>query len=198
MIPRARPHLLSSSQQRIKTSHELISLEGAISGRHRRQQGDEELLAVLRYRDRDQDEIGKVDYYLSNAVPETLLWALARVAKAEHRIEECLQRSKSEAGWADYEVRHWTGWQQQQTLSLLATWFLGRKTQRGKKWTPVITLPQIRQGLAVILREAFQCGTISQMLAERQKRLQRNELARFYHWNQRKRLVPLNIHKRPF
>jgi hypothetical protein len=56
----------------------------------------------------------------------------------------------------------------------------------------------MRQGIAVILREAFQCGTMSQMVAERQKRLRRNELARFYHWKQRKRLAPLNIHKRQF
>ena len=68
----------------------------------------------------------------------------------------------------------------------------------GKKWTPAITLPQMRQGIAVILREAFQCGTMSQMVAERQKRLRRNELARFYHWKQGKRLAPLNIHKRQF
>jgi SRSO17 transposase len=104
-----------------------------VSRTHRRQQGDEALLTVMRYRDRDQDEVVKVDYYLSNTVPETALEELARVAKAEHRIEECLQRSKSEAGLADYEVRHWTGWQQHQTLSLLATWFLERETQRGKK-----------------------------------------------------------------
>ena len=58
---------------------------------------------------------------------------LARVAKAEHRIEECLQRSKSEAGLADYEVRNWTGWHHHQTLSLLATWFLVTETLRGKK-----------------------------------------------------------------
>jgi len=104
-----------------------------VSRHHRRQQGDEELLAVIRYRDRDQDQVVKVDYYLSNAEPETPLWELARVAKAEHRIEECLQRGKSEAGLADYEVRHWTGWQHHQTLSFLATWFLVRETERGKK-----------------------------------------------------------------
>ena len=68
----------------------------------------------------------------------------------------------------------------------------------GKKWTPAITLPQIRQGIAMILREAFQCGTMSHMLKERQKRLQRNELARFYHWKQRNRLAPLNLYKRQF
>ncbi len=78
----------------------------------------------------------KVDYYLSNAAPETPLGEFARVAKAEHRIEECLQRSKSEAGLADYEVRNWTGWQHHQTLSLLATWFLVRETERGKKMDP--------------------------------------------------------------
>jgi SRSO17 transposase len=104
-----------------------------VSRINRRQQGAEEMLVVIRYRDRDQQEVVKVDYYLSNAVPETPLWEFARVAKAEHRIEECLQRSKSETGLADYEVRNWTGWQHHQTLSLLATWFLVRETARGKK-----------------------------------------------------------------
>jgi SRSO17 transposase len=99
----------------------------------RRQQGDEELLVVLRYRDRDNQQVVKVEFSLSNATPETPLWQLARVAKAEHRIEACLQRSKSEAGLADDEVRHWTGWHHHQTLSLLATWFLVTETLRGKK-----------------------------------------------------------------
>ena len=107
-----------------------------VSRTHRRQQGDEEMVVVMRYRDRDQQAVVKVDYYLSNAVPETPLWEFARVAKAEHRIEECIQRSKSEAGLADYEVRNWTGWQHHQTLSLLATWFLVRETARGKKMDP--------------------------------------------------------------
>ena len=107
-----------------------------VSRTHRRQPGEEELLVVIRYRDRDQQKVVKVDYYLSNAVPETPLGECARVAKAAHRIEECLQRSKSEAGLADYEVRHWRGWQHHQTLSLLATWFLVRETARGKKMDP--------------------------------------------------------------
>ena len=90
-----------------------------VSRTHRRQQGDEERLVVIRDRDRDNQQVVKVDDSLSNAVPETPLGECARVAKAEHRIEECLQRSKSETGLADDEVRHWTGWQQHQTLSLL-------------------------------------------------------------------------------
>jgi SRSO17 transposase len=123
-----------------------------VSRTHRRQQGDEELLVVIRSRDRDQEQVVQVDYYLSNAAPETPLWELARVAKAAHRIEECIQRSKSEAGLADYEVRHWTGWQHHQTLSLLATWFLVRETQRGKKMDPCDHLtadsPRHRRDLA--------------------------------------------------
>lgn len=110
-----------------------------VSRTHRRQQGEEETLVVLR--SRDQHEVVKVDYYLSNAVPATPLWEFARVAKAEHRIEECIQRSKSEAGLADYEVRNWTGWQHHQTLSFLATWFLVRETARGKKMDPCDDLP---------------------------------------------------------
>jgi SRSO17 transposase len=91
---------------------------------------------VIRSRDRDQQAGVKVDYSLSNATPETPVWACARVATAEHRMEECMQRSKSAAGLADYAVRHWTGWQQHQTLSVLATWFLVRETARGKKMDP--------------------------------------------------------------
>jgi SRSO17 transposase len=163
-----------------------------------RQEGHAEMLVVSRYRERDSQKVVKVDFYLSNAQPETPLAAFARVAKAEHRIEECLQRSKSEAGLADYEVRNWTGWHHHQTLSLIATWFLVTETHRGKKWTPAMTLPQIREGIALILHIAWQCGTIPRMLHERARRLQRNELARLYHWKQRNCLAPLNINKRQF
>lgn len=101
-----------------------------------RKAGHDEVLVVIRYRDRDQNRIVKTDYYLSNAVAPTPLPEFARVAKAEHRIEECIQRSKSEAGLADYEVRNWNGWQHHQTLALLATWFLVTETLGGKKIDP--------------------------------------------------------------
>jgi SRSO17 transposase len=143
-----------------------------VSRTHRRQQGDEEMLVVIRYRDRDQQEVVKVDYYLSNAVPETPLWEFVRVAKAEHRIEECIQRSKSEAGLADYEVRNWTGWQHHQTLSLLATWFLVRETDRGKKMDPCDHLtadsPGHRDDLVrnvSVRHEAAQAQRVSEAIA---------------------------------
>jgi len=99
----------------------------------RRQEGHEEVLVVIRYKDRDDQTIVKTDYYLSNAHFQTELAEFTRVAKAEHRIEECIQRAKGEAGLADYEVRNWKGWQHHQTLSLIATWFLVTEARRGKK-----------------------------------------------------------------
>ncbi len=99
----------------------------------KRQEGHEEVLVVIRYRDRDNDEVVKMDYYLSNATADTELKEFTRVAKAEHRIEECIQRAKSEAGLADYEVRNWKGWHHHQILSLIASWFLVNEARRGKK-----------------------------------------------------------------
>lgn len=163
---------------------------------HRRQEGHEEVLVVVRYRDRDNRRVVKTDYYLSNASADVELAEFARVAKAEHRIEECIQRAKSEAGLADYEVRHWKGWHHHQTLSLLATWFLVVEARRGKKWTPAITVQQIRDGISDILRRRRGCDTPSRIRREREQRLVRNELARLYHWKQRNALPPLNINKR--
>jgi SRSO17 transposase len=99
----------------------------------KRQEGHEEVLVVTRFRERDTRRVVQTDYYLSNASPETSEAEFARVAKAEHRIEECIQRAKSEAGLADYEVRHWKGWHHHQILSLIATWFLVTEARRGKK-----------------------------------------------------------------
>jgi SRSO17 transposase len=82
------------------------------------------------------DRTYKFDYYLANAEPATPLPELARVAKAEHRIEECLERGKGEAGLGDYQVRNWPGWHRHQTLSLLAAWFLTEETRRGKNRDP--------------------------------------------------------------
>ena len=100
----------------------------------RRRNGPEETLVVLR--ERQADGTLKHDYYLSNGSAETPLAEFARVAKAEHRIEECLERAKGEAGLAQYQVRNWNGWHRHQTLSLLAAWFLTQEDRRGKKIHP--------------------------------------------------------------
>jgi SRSO17 transposase len=97
-------------------------------------EGLQETLVVIR--ERQGDGTMKHDYYLSNASYDTPLAEFVRVSKAEHRIEECLQRAKSEAGLADYEVRTWRGWHHHQTLSLIVTWFLTQETRRGGKIHP--------------------------------------------------------------
>ena len=92
--------------------------------------GPEEVLFVTRVKETSG---WKTDYYLSNTSVDTPLQELARVAKAEHRIEECFKCAKSEAGLGDYEVRTWIGWHHHQTISILASWFLTLETRRGKK-----------------------------------------------------------------
>jgi SRSO17 transposase len=99
-----------------------------------RRVGPEEILVVIR--EQQADGSFKHDYYLSNAASETPLTEFGRVAKAEHRIEECLERAKSEAGLAEYQIRTWEGWHHHQTLSLLATWFLTKEARRGKNLDP--------------------------------------------------------------
>jgi SRSO17 transposase len=97
-------------------------------------EGPDELLFITR--ESQSDNTYKLDYFLSNADADVPLAELARVAKAEHRIEECLERAKGEAGLADYQVRNWPGWHRHQTLSLLAAWFLNEETRRGKNRDP--------------------------------------------------------------
>ena len=110
---------------------EIVKVRVVAKTERKRQGAVEELLVVTR--SLDENGKSKHDYSLSNAAYETALEELARVFKAEHRIEECIERAKSEAGLADYEVRTWRGWYHHQTLSMLATWFLVKEARRGKK-----------------------------------------------------------------
>jgi SRSO17 transposase len=96
--------------------------------------GVDEVLFVTR--ERQADNTYKLDYYLSNAEPDVPLEEFARVAKAEHRVEECFERAKGEAGLGDYQVRNWIAWHHHQTLSMIAAWFLNKESRRGKKTDP--------------------------------------------------------------
>ena len=101
--------------------------------------GPEEVLFMTR----ESQSNGKFkhDYYLSNAEIEVELREFARVAKAEHRVEECFERGKSEAGLGDYQVRGWPAWHHHQTLALLAAWFLNQEARRGKNPDPGVDEP---------------------------------------------------------
>jgi SRSO17 transposase len=96
--------------------------------------GPDEVLFLTR--ELQSDKTYKLDYYLSNADADVPLEEFARVAKAAHRIEECFERTKGEAGLGDYQVRNWIAWHHHQTLSLLAAWFLNKETRRGKNTDP--------------------------------------------------------------
>ena len=100
--------------------------------------GPGELLFVTR--ELQADGTFKHNYYFLNAEPKAPLTELARVIKAAHRVEECLERAKGEAGLADYQVRNWSAWHHHQTLSLLAAWFLNQETRRGKNPDPCTDL----------------------------------------------------------
>lgn len=113
---------------------EVEILQRQVLAKIERKVGPEETLVVIRSRD-DEGKV-KLDYLLSNAPADTPLTEFARVASAEHRIEECIKRGKSEAGMAQYQVRTWIGWHHHITLSLIATWFLLREARRGKKMDP--------------------------------------------------------------
>ena len=117
----------------------------------------------------------KYDYHLSNAHPDTPLKELARVVKAEHRVEDCIKRAKSEAGLSDYEVRTWAGWYHHQTLSLIATWFLIKETRRGKKIYSGIdrAAGSHLAGYAVATRVRSQISSLADALCEAKKRTQR-------------------------
>jgi SRSO17 transposase len=66
--------------------------------------------SLVVFREQQSDGTWKHDYLLSNAIEGAPLTEFARVYKAEHRVEECLKRAKSEAGLGDYQVRTWEGW----------------------------------------------------------------------------------------
>lgn len=97
----------------------------------RTRQASEEMLVVTRRVEADGTLVH--DYWLSNAAPDTPLEDFARAGKSRGRVEQCLERGKSDTGLADYETRSWPGWHHHQTLSLLASWFLVLERLGGEK-----------------------------------------------------------------
>jgi SRSO17 transposase len=152
--------------------------------------------SLVVFREQQSDGTFKHDYLLSNTVRSQPLAEFARVYKAEHRVEDCLKRAKSEAGLGDYQVRTWKGWHHHQCLSLLATWFLTQETRRGKKHTPALTVPQVRRMIAGLLNGILNVYSQARIRRTMNRRLARNEEARLYHWRRRKRLPPRRFHQR--
>ena len=86
----------------------------------------------------------------------------------------------------EYQVRTWEGWHHHMALSLLAVWFLIGETHRGQSLTPALTLPQVRDGLSLLLLAVFCPLGVDYICRRAQRQLMRNELARLYHHRTRK------------
>jgi SRSO17 transposase len=149
--------------------------------------------ALVLFREAQGDGTWKHDYLLSNAALGVPLSEYSRVFKAQHRVEECLQRAKGEAGLADYEVRTWRGWYHHQALALTAAWFLTQEARRGKKWTPALTIAQLQKLIAGVLERRFGTGASEYMRRTASRRLRRIEEARFCRWKALKRLAPRRV-----
>jgi hypothetical protein len=78
-------------------------------------------------------------------------------------------------------------------LSLLAVWFLIGETHRGQRLTPALTLPQVQYGLSLLLLAVFCPLGVDDICRRVQRQLQRNELARFYHYRTRKCMPPRKL-----
>lgn len=153
-----------------------------------------EVLILTRYR--DEHDLRHDDIYLSNASASTPAAEFARVISAERRVEETIRRGKSEAGLADYQARTWQGWHHHQTLSLLATWFLVSESLKGRQTTPALSVPQVRQLIARTLQQQWNLLHPESVANSATRQLRRNETARFYHYQKRKRLPPLRPDQR--
>jgi SRSO17 transposase len=130
--------------------------------------------ALVVFREAQGDGTWKHDYLLSNAALGVALAEYARVFKAQHRIEECLQRAKGEAGLADYEVRTWRGWYHHQALALAATWFLTREARRGKKMDAGIDAGAAAEADRGGVGAALGCGAFGVHESDRQPALTPN------------------------
>jgi len=80
--------------------------------------------------ERGCDQQSYVKYYLSNAAVACPLLAMVQPAHSRWTVEDCFLRGKGEVGLDEYEVQGWRGWHHQQTLAMLALWFLVLEKRR--------------------------------------------------------------------
>jgi SRSO17 transposase len=82
--------------------------------------GPRERLVVIR----ELGQRAQTWYTLSNARKEVPLAEAVKAHGQRHWVEELFEEGNQEVGLNHYEVRSWTGWEHQMTLSLLALRFL--------------------------------------------------------------------------
>jgi hypothetical protein len=129
----------------------------------------------------------------ASELEEPSLVELARVIKAGVCLEASVNRGKSAAGMDAYQVRTWEGWHHHLTWAVISVWCLSGETHRGQPWTPALTLPQVRDGLSVLLLEVFCTLTIPSIGRHVHRQFMRNELARFSSYRTRNCLPPRKL-----
>jgi hypothetical protein len=75
----------------------------------------------------------------------------------------------------------------------MAVWFLIGETHRGQALTPALTLPQVRDGLSLLLLAVYCTPGVAYICRRVQRQLRRNEAARFYHYRTRKCMPPRKL-----
>src|SRR5712691_11987615 len=69
------------------------------------------------------------------------------------------------------------------------------ETNRGQQLTPALTLPQVRDGLSMLLMEALCTFSSASICRQVQRQLMRNELARLYNYRTRNCLTPRKLRR---
>jgi hypothetical protein len=149
-----------------------------------RRVGPEERLVVMR----TVEVKPQIHDALSNAGPEVPLAELVRVRFERHRVEEVLEAAKGEAGLAHDEVRGWVGWHHHVTLSLLAPWLLIPQRRRVGWETPAVTVSQVREIFARLLR--VPAPSPERIAAVVTRVSWRKEAARIYKWHKATGTLP--------
>ena len=113
---------------------------------------------------------------------------MVRAGSERHRAELVIQEGKGEVGVGQYEVRSWVGWHYPMTLSLVALWFLALERGRVGGEKTLLTVSQLRQVFARLLR--MPAATVEQIAEEISRVMRRNEESRIYSWWHRTKGYP--------
>ena len=154
----------------------------------------DEVFVVIRYQDRDS-KVLKTDYYLSNAEAETPLKESAAPPKPNIVLKNVSGAARAKRAWRTMKFA--IGSVGIITRSCRC-WPLGSSPSKlggRKKKTPAITFPQVRIGIASILRRELECDSPRAVKWRTEKRLIRNQLARLYHWKRHNKLPPKNLER---
>ncbi len=95
------------------------------------QEGHQETLVVIRFRNRDNQQVLQTDYYLSMQAQIPMSPNLHASPKPSNALRNASGEPRAKRAWR-LRVRQLEGWHHHQILSLIATWFLVSR-RRGRK-----------------------------------------------------------------